>query len=1151
MCKRLGIRMMSILALALVLACPQGAMAQRHSGEEPALGAEQAVTKDATGHAAHSALQAGSWYRLTINETGIYAVGTAEVPALQGQSISAVAAYGQGGAMLPEANATARPDDLPELPSQVMDANGNGLFDAGDKLIFYAQGPDAWSYNGETGRFGRTRHAYANSNYVFLRTDAAAAHRVPRLTDSLTANQPDITTYTARAFHETDVKNTHKTGRIWVGERFSASTPQRTVTLTLPAAPQGSTVEVDYAVAAISSANSRMAVSLSGTASGADFTSRNFYAQQHATFTATGSSLPFVLTYTYNESGAAGYLDYIDVCAELPLTFGGGQTDFRSSQQLAEGNVCRFVVANATTGMQVWDVTHCDSVAAMPLTLSGTTASFAAATREVREYVAFDGSAFLTPAAVSSVDCQDLHGEAAPNMVIVAHPDYLAQARQLASLHAVHDGLTVLTVTPQQVFNEFSGGKQDPMAIREMMRMFRQRSLQDATQASPRYLLLFGKASYDSRDLLQSGLTTVVTYVSRQSFSDESDSYSSDDLFGYLDNNESGRNYETLDLSIGRLPAKTSDEATLMVDKIARYMTRSDLSDAGQRGDWRNYVTLLADDADPSQNGDTIFVRSAENLAKLVAAAYPQYNYDKIFADAYKEQTGAVGSYYPDVNNALKQRLNKGTILINYIGHGSPQYVGTERYIELSDIDNYTNTDRLFFFVSSTCSYGHSDMTDAICGAEALMLAPAAAVGVISAGRPIAHVEKSNSDLCFYALSPGYAIGDALRTAKNNTAMPHCTQLLGDPALHLSLPQLSVAVTAINGTVVQEGKDDSAQVLSRVTVEGEIQDAAGVRQEDFHGTLFPIVFDRSAAATTLANDNEGSEVQFTLQNSVIYKGTATVSAGRFSYSFVVPRDVQYQYGYAKLSHYAKTSDGMDAAGQYNHLMLGGFDEEVSLVETRPAIRLYIGDSTFVSGGITGEDPYLYAILQDTIGINAAGCGLGHDITAVVDNNGNNTIVLNDFYEPDIRDASRGYIRYGLSDLAPGYHTLTLKAWNIYNYSATATIRFCVRSTDTTLLGNFRSYPNPATEQASLVLECNEPAAISSVAIDIYDMRGQQVAQLVPAVNAENNTIGPAVWNLRGPSGQQVPNGVYAARATVRCTNGDKLTAVTKIIKMRQ
>lgn len=1098
-----------------------------------------AAQGDGTGHAAHSVLGEGTWYRLAIPATGIYGVTTDDVAALAGVSTGRVGVYGQPGGMLNEDNAVARPDDLPQLAATVVDNNGNGVFDAGDRLVFYAQGADAWRY-GEDSLFHHERNGYENNNYVFLRLDGTAK-RLPTAAAIATPGAP-ISHGDYRAVHDVDEVNTHEGGIVWVGERFGTGTAERTIAMNLPGAPRNNVVNVAYALASLSP-SATFSVNLNGGGEeSVSFSKYKVYVSRQKSFSANGTSLNFNIAY-HTANAGIGYLDYVEVNAQTPLLFQGGQTTFRNVHT-ADGNAT-YTIANATSAMQVWDVTDYDSAFAVPLSQGSGTATFTAPHASIREYIAFDGSSYLSPSAAAAVENQDLHGTENPDMVIVANAAYLSQARAIASLHEVYDNLRTMVVTDRQVFNEFSGGKQDPMALREMMRMFYKRHAQNSALAAPRYLLLFGKGSYDNRDILKKNATTVVTYVSQTSFS-EDNAYSSDDLFGYLDDDESGNTYESLDLSIGRLPAKSKAEADLFVKKITNYMTRADLSDSTQRGDWRNTITLLADDADPSQGGDTVFATSMEALSKHIAYKYPQYNFEKIYADAYPQQSGAIGSYYPDVNNALRKRLDYGTLLFNYIGHGSPQYIGTERYVELNDISGYKNIDRLFFFVSSTCSYGRYDMLDNICGAEALVLASGGAIGAISAGRPISHVERFNTDVCYTALDPAYSVGDALRYAKNRTAMPHCILLLGDPAIHLSMPQNKVVVTAINGKAVEDNVADSALVLSTVTIEGEIRNSTGEMLDDFAGTLFPIVYDRPTTVYTLANDNEGTEIKFSQQKSVIYKGRAEVRNGRFAYSFTVPRDVRSEFDYAKLSHFAKSNGGDAATGAYKDLALGGFDETVSLGETRPSVRLFMGDSNFRSGGTTGQSPYLFAILEDSIGINAAGCGLGHDITCVLDNNGNDVVVLNDFFETDISNPRRGYVHYGFQDLAPGPHVLALKAWNIFNYSTEATVKFVVKGADTNQCGAFYSYPNPATDKASIVLEFNNSGNIRSAMVEIFDQTGRLMARLEPRTNEQSSVVGPVVWNCATAT-----NGVYVARATVTTTNGETHSAITKIVKAKQ
>jgi hypothetical protein len=389
-------------------------------------------------------------------------------------------------------------------------------------------------------------------------------------------------------------------------------------------------------------------------------------------------------------------------------------------------------------------------------------------------------------------------------------------------------------------------------------------------------------------------------------------------------------------------------------------------------------------------------------------------------------------------------------------------------------------------------------------------------------------------------------MGDALRMAKNEVSVSHCIILLGDPALHLSIPTNEVVVTSINGREVDPEVTDSAEVLSRVTVEGEIRSGDGSLVSDFNGTIYPIVFDREVKSSTLANDNDSTEVDFYQQKSVLYKGREAVSNGRFSYSFIIPRDVAFHYDYAKLSHYAR-SDRDDASGQYSNIMFGGFNEDTELTELRPQVKLYINDTNFRNGGITNETPTLYAHLYDSIGINAAGSGIGHDITAIIDGNPYSTVTLNDYYEPDIEDSRNGEVFYTLGKLEEGPHTLTLKCWNIFNYSGSATIDFVVANDRRKQIGQFVSAPNPAHDHTTIRIEHNMANAVQSAIVDIYDIRGSHLRQFTPTLSTGGCVIA-IPWDFRAANGIVVPNGIYIARVTITTTAGEVLTQTTKVIR---
>lgn len=1095
-------------------------------------------------YAAHSVLQSGNWWKVAVSDEGVYRIGTSDLSALSGKPVGDIALYGQPGGMLDETNGTSRPDDLQEIPIEIRDLNSNGLFDGDDYLLFYASGVNRWDYSADLQQYVNTTHPYANYNYVYL-THNSGSHLRVSTADALTATGDALTSIRSTVKHEQELTNTHESGCIWVGEKFYGSTTQQTFTLTLPSAVNG-TVRLRYALASISNSTATFKVSINGQNNTHTLGGSSPYGVYLDEAQVNGTTVTFTITYISSESLAAGYLDYIEVDAETAPTYSGGQQLMHIPA--GDGLVHSLTLAGGANA-RLWDVSDLHNIHSPALSQNGSSVTLNLSTAEGHTLVAF-GSSFKTVAGISAISNQDLHGNANPDLVIVAHSDLLSEAQRLASLHSIVDNMEVLVTTDKAVYNEFSSGQQDPIAIRELLRMYRYRSDNDSTLSAPRYLLLFGKGCYDNRNITGHSLPALVTWQTPTSFDSEGSSLASDDVFGYLDDGESGLTYESLEVGIGRLPAKSLEEATHLVDKIEQYMYRRDLLEADIRGDWRNSVALLADDADPSCQADTSFTYSQEVTARRINTLYPQYNIDKIYADAYVQQSGADGSFYPDAKNALTKRINYGCMLLNYIGHGSSQYIGTERYMEKADINNYSNLLQLPFFITSTCTFGKYDMIGETCGAEEFVLSNGAGIGCVAASRPIAHIQVVNTKVVEQALNPDNRMGDALRMAKNANPATHALTLMGDPALRLSFPTYSVVVTKINGKSVDSTQADSALVLSTVTVEGEIRDADGQVVDDFDGIIYPEVYDRPVSTHTLANDNEGCEVNFTKQQSLLYKGRAPVSGGHFEYHFIIPRDVAYKFDRCKLSHYAK-SESEDATGAYQNLYLGGFDESVNLEESRPEVRLYINDTNFRDGGMTDENPTLLVRLYDSIGINAVGSGLGHDITAILDENPNGLIVLNDFYETDVADEHYGSVHYALSGLSAGWHTVSVKAWNIFNYSNSATLRFCVHGSDTLTSSAFSAWPNPSSTQVAMRMEHNCPSSISSATFEIYDMRGRLVRTLTPTAIDGSYVVGPVIWDLRDDGGRRVQAGIYPTRCTLITTDGERLTERGKVVVSKQ
>lgn len=1078
-----------------------------------------------------SVLSTGDWWRIEVEECGIYRLTTADVPVLEGAAVAGIGLYGGSGDMMPMYNRQASTADLQPVAIRIADHNGNGIFDAQDEILFYGEGPDVWRYVSGDQRWEYKSHAYAPINCYYLTTTAIQPLRIATASAPATADTV-ISTYTAVAHIDNDLVSIIESGQLWMGEKFSNANPTRSFQLQLPGTPGGAT-KIRYALASVSTATAGFTISTaSGFSTSHYITSSKVYSSHMDAVQQSSPAFTFNITYMPEENTAEGYLDYIELNGRVPLAYQGGQLVVRNDQH--SGGTATFSMSGAA-GAEVWNVSRLNHAYAVAVDGSG---RWTDSIGETSTYIVFDNSSTKSPSRVATVANQNLHGAEAAEYVVICHPMFLEQAQRLASLHAVVDGYSTLVVTDEQVYNEYSGGKQDPMALRALLRSLRERH----PDRQPRFATLFGKANYDNRDRLGKNLPTVVIYETPNSFDSDGGSYCSDDMIGYLDANEHGTSSQSLDVAVGRMPALTVAEAEHMVDKVEHYLLRSDLENPDVRGDWRNYVALLSDDADPGKPGDTSFVHSSEQTATDIKHLYPTLNIDRLYADAYHQQSGSIGSFYPDLNNALDKRMNYGCLLINYIGHGSSAYIGTERFIELSNIERYSNTDRLPLFITSTCSIGRIDHPDTRCGSEAFLTAPAAAIAVVGAARPIPHIHKFNNDLILSALDGNNTIGEALQGAKNRTGVSMCIGLTGDPGLHLSVPQNTVAVTHVGEHAVESGVDDTATVLSQVTIRGEIHDPEGALISDFNGTIYPIVFDREVKTSTLANDNEGTQVAFAQQKNILYKGNEEVRNGKFEYSFIVPRDVAYQYAYGKLSHYAK-SGSSDASGEYSKIMFGGLNEDVVIdEELRPEIRLFIGDTNFRTGGMTDCNPTIVALLKDSVGINAVGSGIGHDITAVLDDNASGVLVLNDFYEADIQDSRCGTVRYALNGLEPGPHTLTLKAWNIYNMSNSASIGFTVYDSAEIAYSSLACYPNPASDHATFHFETNNGERIATAVLNIYNMCGQLVASFKPTCQPGGYVVGPVRWEVAAAA-----PGIYLATMMVTTDSGKTHRSSTKCV----
>ncbi|MCA1747512.1 MAG: C25 family cysteine peptidase, partial [Bacteroidales bacterium] len=374
--------------------------------------------------------------------------------------------------------------------------------------------------------------------------------------------------------------------------------------------------------------------------------------------------------YLQPNSNSEAWLNHITINARARLQMTGDQLIFRDSRSAGVGNITEFRISNITANTQVWEITDPENPKKIPHQRTGSNGSFRLKTDQLREFIAFksDGN-FPVPGikgtGIGKVPNQNLHGTPPPEMIIIHAEEFEEQAARLAEHRRTNDNLSVGLVTQQMIFNEFSSGTPDVGAIRNYLKMF-----YDAypEEQMVQYLLLFGDGSFDNRDTGSYNPNLILTYQSTNSLS-PTGSYVSDDFFGLLDTGE-GLYDGMLDIGIGRLPASTIEEAELLVDKLIEYDQPETF------GDWRNYICFIGDDEDGN-----IHMRQANSLATTIEEKYPDYNINKIFLDAYPQESTPTGDRYPDVTRAINDQMNRGALIINYTGHGGVNGLAHEKIL--------------------------------------------------------------------------------------------------------------------------------------------------------------------------------------------------------------------------------------------------------------------------------------------------------------------------------------------------------------------------------------------------------------------------------------------------------------------------------------
>lgn len=1131
--------------------------------------------------ASQSKLSSGTWFRMGIPKDGVYELGRSffEDLGVDVENIdpSTINIYGNDAGMLPFTNSEYIYDDLKQK-AILFEGEADGSFDTSDHIYFYAKGPDSWSYDANAEEFKHENHIFSELAYCFIGIGVDSPKRIGEF------NAPDgtpthsVSSFDDHRFHEEDLENIIKSGRRMVGEKFGLD----------QALSFGGAV-FNYENIDTSSPVKIRLRGVSATNGSSNLSQIEFTSQGHSetmnlqgvtgyqvtrsserllTFNPSGGNLGVSTEFSLGSTDAQGWVDFISVNVRRQLQRTSAQFGFRDAQSYGVGNLAEFTIGNMNSSQLIWDVTHGQDIVNVTFELSGDEAMFKAEADEIRQYVLFNTENTFSPQGTISVSNQNLHGSEQFDMVILSATPFLSTAEKVADIHR-EEGLSVVVLEPQAIYNEFSCGMQDITAIRMYLKMLYDRA-GSTIDAMPDYFLLIGDGTYDHTEIGPSGSIYLPSYQSLES-NTLTGSYVSDDFFGRLDDDETDTS-GGLDIGIGRFPVRTVEEAEAIYNKIIRYKADNtgvvggvcSESTETSFGDWKNKVLLVGDDEDGNAH-----MQQANSLGEFLLDTDEDYILNKVFLDAYQQDITPGGARYPQASDEIRRAIENGVFLVSYTGHGGEVGWAAERIFDVPTIQGFTNGNALPILLTATCEFSRFDDPGRTSAGEFTLLNPNGGVialltttrlvysgdnfALASSFFDIVMRKDATTYSCSgidFEFSNGLRLGDVMRVTKNCTGGSATNKanftLLGDPALRLSYPEhivITDSIQDVNGNPITTMK-----ALQKVHVFGKVVSAASpnVPLESFSGEVSPSLYDKAVNVQTLSNDG-GSQFNFSSRKNVLYKGRATVTQGIFEYEFILPKDISYQEGNGKVFYYGR-SDDTDAQGSFAEFQIGGTDSTAAVDELGPTVELFLDSEAFVDGGLTNESPVLIAKIFDENGVNTAGNGIGHDITAIIDDNTADPIVLNDYFSLNLDSYQSGELRFELSDLEEGDHTLRFKVWDIYNNSSAVEIRFSVRAEAELSLENVINYPNPFTTHTEFLFEHNQQACSAmEVSVQIFTVSGKLVKTIHNTVDAHRTLRQQVTWDGKDDYGEKLGRGVYVYKLRVTTPEGSKKEVFEKLV----
>ena len=1095
-------------------------------------------------YAAHSKLQSGRWVKISITQDGMYRLTRSALKNMGFSNPAKVRLYGYGGHLQNEVLFQGQEyDDMVEVP------------------LYYSQKLDAWLFwgNGLLHWNGDTRvvNFYANEACYFLTEEAEDAERIgtePAYASYGTA----VSTITDHVLYEKDEYAWYHGGRnLYETTNYASSNSH---SYNLQTIDSERALKLTVAFSAYNKLPTEVDVSVNGKQVGSLEVAKPIDIYTYGASTTTSfdvSKLDPASSWIVGLTSTAGRnarLDYLSLSYERKLKPSSGYIAFTASYE----SPGKYNIEGK--GLKVMRTGTPDSPATLIETIQYDNSTSVVLPYNKQQYVAFDdGYSFPEPKVIGAIQNQDLHAMDSVDMVIIIPTSgkLLEQAQRLVDAHKQYDGLRCAIVRADQVYNEFSSGTPDATAYRRLMKMLYDRA-EDKDDA-PKYLLLFGDAAWDNRMISSqwrkySPNDYLLCYPSENSFSDTR-SYVMEDYFGLLDDGEGSdilRNKP--DLGVGRFPVTSASDAKVMVDKTITYLSRENA------GSWKNLIYMLGDDGDNNQHMDY-----AEQVADTIVKYSPEMEVRKIMWDAYKIESTASNLSYPTCTQDIKRAMNDGAAIFNYVGHAATYGMSHEFVLRLSDFAE-NNGKNLALWVTAACDVMPFDGLVENIGETAVLNPNGGALAFYGTARTVyatqnLYMNRSLMQYLFATDNKGrkYKVGDAIRLAKNYIITANKGNLesgyrenklqyalLGDPSLAFGNPLQKVVLDSINGTKLSSSTIVPLKAGQRVRLSGHLAGADGMLKEVFTGTMTARMYDNEEKIVCHNNQNVEKGAFTYKDRTGIYTCQDSVVNGKFSVDFVIPVDINNSNEVGRFAFYALNNERTMEANGYSEKFRLGAMEEMGTDTQGPAIMAGLNSEDFENGSVVNSTPYFVAKLEDESGINYSGNGIGHDLILCVDNDASKTYTLNSNYVQEFGDFTRGTVSYVLPALEKGPHTLTFRAWDVFNNTNAVSLDFVVDPSVAPNMFNLGVSQNPARTSTNFLISYDMAGTECTFTLEVFNFAGQRV-WFHQEQGSSPSGLYTIPWNLCTNAGAKLFTGVYVYRCQMSCGDSKKVSKAQKII----